>query len=337
MYGIRGKALELIRSYLLDRPQRVRIGNSFSDERSVNLGVGQGSMLGPILFLFYVNDLPNVTSLLNTILYADDTTIYLSSKNPNDTVPNVNDELTRVSGWFDANRISVNLEKTFVTLFSTRNTTNLENIFINGEIVKFAVQVRFLGVHLDPKLNFVNHINHICSKLSRTVGIMYKLRRNVPEPVRINLYYSLFYPYLIYCNLVWGGACPTNLQPVVLLQKKIIRVICGQSYLAHTNNLFLRTKILKLNYLRKFLLCLYYFKNSTNFPTTTHDYATRNRDNANPTFQRLMVTQRSLLFSAPTAWNTLPSNLKSISRYNLFKRKLKDYLIDQYSSNNLIQ
>ena len=104
-------------------------------------------MLGPILFLFYVNDLPNVTSLLNTILYADDTTIYLSSKNPNDTVPNVNDELTRVSRWFDANRISVNLEKTFVTLFSTRNTTNLENIFINGEIVKVAVQVQnYLGL-----------------------------------------------------------------------------------------------------------------------------------------------------------------------------------------------
>ena len=172
---------------------------------------------------------------------------------------------------------------------------------------------------------------HVSSKLSKTVGIMYKIGKNIPLAVRINLYYSLFYPYLIYCNLVWGGAAKTNLNPIVLLQKKIVRIICGAEYLAHTNILFYQTKILKFQDVHKFLLCLYFHKNSYLFSTHSHNYATRNRDQFVPSFERLNVTQRSLYFAAPNAWNGLPPSLKSIPKFSLFKSKLKEYLVEKYN------
>ena len=127
-----------------------------------------------------------------------------------------------------------------------------------------------------------------------------------------------------------GGAAKTNLNPIVLLQKKIVRIICGAEYLAHTNILFFQTKILKFHDIHTFLLCLYFHQNSNSFTTHLHNYSTRNRDQYVPSFERLDLTQRSIYFTAPNAWNALPPSLKSIPKYSIFKSKLKEYLIEKY-------
>ena len=330
LYGIRGNVLSLIESYLTDRTQCVRIGDSLSSFKPMNIGVGQGSIIGPILFLFYINDLTNISDVLNTVLYADDTTVFLSDDCSSRLYNDINCELSKFSEWFNANRISLNLEKTYYSVFSTRNFS-LEDLFINHVPIRYAEDGRFLGVFFDNKLIFSNHVTHISSKLSKTVGIMYKIGKNIPLSVRINLYYALFYPYLIYCNLIWGGAAKTNLNPIVLLQKKIVRIICGADYLAHTNILFFQTKILKFFDVHTFLLCLYFHKNANDFTSQSHNYSTRNRDNFVPAFQRLNLTQRSLYYAAPNAWNALPPYLKSIPKYGLFKSKLKEYLVQKYN------
>ena len=330
LYGIRGNVLNLIKSYLTDRTQCVRIGDSLSSYKTMNIGVGQGSIIGPILFLFYINDLPNVSKLLKTVLFADDTTLFLSHDSSNSVYNDINGELCKFSEWFNANRISVNLDKTYFSIFSTRNFI-IEDLFINHVVVRYEEQGRFLGVFLDNKLTFSNHVTHICSKLSKTVGIMYKISKNIPLSVRISLYYSLFYPYLIYCNLIWGGAAKTNLNPIILLQKKILRIICGADFLSHTNDLFFQTKILKFPDVHIFLLCLYFYKNANSFTNHSHQYSTRNSDHIVPTFQRLTITQRSLNYAAPNAWNDLPAYLKSIPKYSSFKCKLKEYLVQKYN------
>ena len=135
---------------------------------------------------------------------------------------------------------------------------------------------------------------------------------------------------MLYCNLIWGGTFPTTLRPIVLLQKKILRIICGQNYLASTNELFYQTKILKLPDLHTYLLCNYFYQNSDLFSSGQHSHNTRNRHQIVTVFQRLSVCQRSIYYAAPKAWNSLPQHLRNISKFHIFKRELKNHLIQQY-------
>ena len=331
LYGIRGLALKLLKSYLGNRTQCVRLNGITSGVIENNLGVPQGSMFGPLLFLFYINDLPSVSNSMKTVLYADDTTIISSNTNIAHLNDNLNRDLERIYQWMCANRLSINFSKTVAMLFTTRSSNiQLGEISINNETIQFHNEIKFLGVHFDPKLKFDKHIDVVCKKLSRIVGAMYRIRKNLPSSVIKDIYYTLVYPHLIYCNLVWAGTSQNHLENLVLLQKKVIRIICNVEYLAHTNELFWRCKILKFLDLRPYFLCLYFYKNPSKFPTGSHAYSTRNRDQPVPTFQRLSLTQRSIFFEAPHAWNELPPFLKNIKSYNSFKYQLKQYFIDKY-------
>lgn len=147
-----------------------------------------------------------------------------------------------------------------------------------------------------------------------------------------NLYYSLVYPYLIYCNIVWGGTYNTYLNQLAVLQKRVIRIITGEEYRAHTSLLFYRTKILKINDLNKYFLGLhmYKLKMQDNLPTVTHGYCTRQRDQIAPTFQRLTLTQHSVNYLGPHFWNSLPGDIKNHPNLTSFKSALKNYLIKSY-------
>jgi exonuclease III len=335
-YGVRGLALDWFTDYLRDRSQRVRIGESVSDCKIVNIGVPQGSVLGPVLFLFYINDLPNVSSILSSILFADDTTLSSRNSNYGNLIVQTNHELENFYRWTLNNRLSVNVDKTFSLLFTNRShdVNNELKVYLNGIGIDFALNTKFLGVILDSSLTFKNHIDHVCNKVSRQIGILYKLRSYVPEKVMRDLYYSLVHPYLIYCNLVWGGTSSSHLNKLFLLQKKIIRIITGEGYLSHTDPLFRRTNILKLDDLHTFQLAVYGYKLNARgaFTLPVHEYHTRNRDHAVPRFQRLTISQRALSYAVPHVWNTLPTSIKDCSSVGVFKKLLKNHLLVTYSA-----
>ena len=334
--GIRGLPLKLFESYLKDREQCVRLGSVLSDWRTVNIGVPQGSVLAPLLFILYINDLPLVPENLSTILFADDTTIFGSASTLEPLLNLFNNELVKIYNWTCENRLSLNISKTHAILFSNRiRSENIPlnlNLQMNQQFIDLVENGKFLGVTIDSRLTFSQHIKTICAKLSKTVGIFHRLQSDVPLPNLINLYYSLFYPYLLYCNMAWGGAYESHLKPVILLQKKIIRIIMSQHYLAHTNDLFFQSKILKFNDIHKFIVCLYVHKNLNKFLNQNqHPYATRSRDLIVPHFHRLTLTQRSISYIGPRFWNTLPPDLRNIDRFSEFKNKLKIFFINQYS------
>ena len=176
----------------------------------------------------------------------------------------------------------------------------------------------------------------LCGKVARSLGILYKLRQYLPLKDLIGLYYTFIYPYLVYCNLVWGNTFETHLMPLIILQKKVIRIINHADFNSHTNNLFHSNRILKLKDINIFLQAVHMYKSDTSIFQNSHSYNTRNRDNLNFVFQRTATTQMSLSFSGPKIWNELPDTIKNLPTLHQFKTKLKDYLIDKYANSDQV-
>ena len=333
-YGVRGLALKYVHSYLTDRRQCVRVGSCLSTEKSVNMGVPQGSLLGPLLFLMYVNDVSNCSELLSTVLYADDTCFSLAHPDFDVLQQRVNAEIEKFRCWTLVNRLSVNLDKTYSMLVTNRRGYGTKELSVSfgGQKLESTVSYKYLGVILDNRMNYSEHIGSICSKLSRSIGILYKLKPVLPCCTLLSLYYSLIYPYIIYCNEVWGGTSGCHLNRLIVLQKRAVRIITGADYLAHTAPLFAKTKILKINDVHTYLLCLHMFKNLQCNSSLYPRGGLRRAHDVRPVFQRLSVSQRSLRYSAPKAWNNISDRLKS-SNYSSrlpFKTGLKSYLIEKY-------
>ena len=143
--------------------------------------------------------------------------------------------------------------------------------------------------------------------------------------------YSLTYPYLHYCDIIWGDAYQTHIKPSVILQKRVIRILSGEPYLAHTNNLFCQQSVLKFTDINKYLTALFMFKNFDKFATfSNHNYSTRGQFSLRPKFQRTNITQQSIAYHGPKTWNSLPDYMKSIRTLPAFKLNLRKLLLSQY-------
>jgi hypothetical protein len=333
-YGIRGIPLNLMSSYLSNREQLVKIGNSKSRVRTVTCGVPQGSVLGPLLFLLYINDLPLVSNSSKFTLFADDTAVSCSNTDYDVAVGTTNEQIALIYDWTISNKLSLNASKTYALLFTNRmhDACTPLILHINDIPVLLSDHVRYLGINIDCKLDFSLHIKFICSKLSKSCGILYRLSGVVPQKILLTLYYSLVYPFILYGILTWGGSADVHLHPLILIQKKIIRIVTRANYLDHTSPLFYRTKILKLSDVYKLQLGVFMYNKSINntlqYPDHTHD--TRGRHCVVPSFQRLTQCQRSVSYCGPKLWNTIPMNVRNSANTGIFKKRYKHYLIEQY-------
>lgn len=333
-YGIRGLALRWFDSYLGGRTQSVRVGGCLSTSRPVRFGVPQGSVLGPILFLIYINDINMSCQSVDYTLFADDTTVIVKDRNYDNLVNKTNSSLSSIFNWTINNRLSLNASKTSLLLFTNRihDVSTPYLIKIDDVPVWLGEEVKFLGINIDFSLNFANHISYVCGKVSKTSGILNKIKNCAPQDVLLKIYYSLVYPYLTYGILLWGDAAEVHMRPLVSLQKRIIRLVTSSDFFAHSEPLFYATKILKLKDIYYFTLgCYMYRLSCMNLVSCrTHIYDTRFRSDAIPSFQRLTQCQRSISFMGPNYWNTIPAQIRNAQSYSLFKKHLKQYIIDSY-------
>ena len=222
-YGIRGNILRWFCSYLTNRSQFVSYDSRQCKIQSITCGVPQGSILGPLLFIIYMNDIWNVSELLFTVLYADDTCVVIHGKDMLSIITTLNHELHMLSTWLKANKLSLNTDKTYYMIFH-RARINLPDtdypIIMNNSSVSDVKNHKYLGVILDCKMSWIQHIAYVKNKVAKVIGIMFKAITYLDKRSLINLYNAYIFPYLIYCVESWSNVPKCHLDQLYILQKK---------------------------------------------------------------------------------------------------------------------
>ena len=331
-YGFRGISQQLIQSFLSNRKQHVSINGFNSNDNFITCGVPQGSTLGPLLFTLYINDLHFSMKKSTTSHFADDTCISYSAKKIKTLESVLNCDLKIVTDWLQSNRLSLNVDKSKLIIFKSKQKiiSDTFSIKLNGIKLKPTDNVKYLGLYIDQNLSFDYHINQLSKKLSRSNGILSKLRHFTSKETLISVYYSIFYSHILYGCSVWSLTTLHNLKTISILQKKCLRIMNFSPFNSHTNNLFLDDKILKLEDIIKIqqMKLVFDFKND-NLPEDLSKMFTLNSDinsyNTRNAFNKGMYIHRvntktfginSLKYTAPLTWNTILKNNKSINSIN---------------------
>ena len=337
--GVRGLTLKWFENYLINRRIVTKVNNSISEEKHLTHGVPQGSILGPLLFCIFINDLPDIFKLSQVHLYADDTVIYFSHKNPNVVESALNTEMEVLDKWMCKNKLLINYTKTVSMLIGTRNLLadyNTLNVKIRNMILQKVKTTKYLGLHIDEELKWDIHINSMCQKISKLVGFLGRLRHIVNETSLNLIYKSVILPHFDYGDIVWQSAPKSFLSPLQKLQNRAGRIIMkinpfshisnqhihdtlGWEFLDCRNNKHLCTMIYKIlhNFTPNYM--------SENITRRTLNYTLRSNQNLYLPKPKSNHCKRTFLYRGISIYNKLPNEIRSATSIRSFKILLNQY------------
>jgi len=339
--GIKEIALNWFTSYLEGRSQQVDINGSTSSMKAIDISILQGSILGPILFLCFINDLHHVTNLL-TLLFADDTAGLKAGHDLKQLITEVNVEINKIANWFRANKMAVNISKTKYIIFKNKGVqiklnenegvvydnneigqphdinkvTRLDRIYSDNPDTQDRTY-KLLGLYLDEHLSFNHHCKHICTKLAQSNFIINRTKNFLPPTALKTLYFAMIHPHLLYCLPLYACTSNSNITMIEKMQKKAIRTITRSSYTAHTAPLFTSLKIMPfrqlIQYTQSLLIHSIYHKYS---PPSLHntwitnsmrnnELVLRNADDLYIPLARTEHVKKLPFFALPKLWNEL--------------------------------
>ena len=340
-YGIRGKTLDLFKSYLGSREQFTSIDKVKSGTRPINCGVPQGSVLGPLFFILFINDLPNCCPLGNVRIFADDTNVFVHGDNIDELIIASRNIMISLSTWFLANKLTLNTDKSSFTIFkSPRKSIDIPPSisFLNQKIDRVS-HIKFLGITLDESLSFKHHINEVCIKLKNLFHVFYSIRGFLSKETIRTIYYALIYSRIKYGIAVYGQAKASDMKRIQTIQNKLLKVLAGKKYRYPTDKLHDEFDLLKVNDItnQEVLTFVYnFFSNGlpeifNNYYQTfseNHSYDTRNAS--------LMIRKsrrnnelgaKSIKNKGSDLWNNLNNNIKLSLNTKLFRSNYKKYIL----------
>ena len=248
-YGIRGNIHNLFKSYLSNRQQFVKVNNAKSNLKSINCGVPQGSVLGPLLFIIYINDIANSCKEGLFRIFADDTGIFCHSDTIDSLVTKAEEIIKKVSEWFKANKLTLNISKTSYVIFKPKRMSNIEipdTISYQDIEIHRETQVKYPGLTIDEHMCWDKHTNEICTKLKSFFPLFYNIRQYLDMEHIKTIFYSMIYSRLKYGSIVTGLTSDENINKLQTLQNKLLKVLSHKNYRYSTNKLHNELSILKV-------------------------------------------------------------------------------------------
>lgn len=310
-YGYSENILKWLRNYLIKRRQRVQIDNVMSDYLELSCGVPQGSILGPLLFLIYINDLPSFLQMKIT-MFADDTTIQHFGNNLSEMKQEINQTLKSLTSWLKSNRLLLNIQKTKVVLFSPRNINHDFELTLNGIAIQQVgfkhadKSLKFLGLNIDDRFNWKEHVRLVSNTIRKIMYTLFMSKQAIPFKLRHVLYNSLIKSRLEYGIEIYGES--PSVKSLVTLQKRVIRWMVGAKSRTHTSHIFKNWKILKILDLVKISRLKFMFNCFRNtVPDVVNNFGYKLYRNGIMLFDlplaRLTWYQRLPCYALPNSWN----------------------------------
>ena len=345
-YGLRGNILKLMSSYLENRKQFVYNGVLNSDLADVDVGVPQGAVLGPLLFILHINDMRFSTEL-EVLNFADDTLLYMCFKNPQDMEEKLNIELEKVNKWLCINRLKVNSSKTKFMLFRPRSQVwgNMDTLKLKiGQSANLeqVEQYKYLGLIIDSKLTWEPHVKYICSKLSKTLGVLFRTRYCLNRHSLFLIFNSLFLSYIRYGIICWGRCTKATMKPLVVMMNRAIRCILFLDNRETCTEFFAKNNILHIQDLFKLEVAKFMFRYNNNLLPTNFDnyFIKSNKIHSHNTRFSLHNFQipnkksnkglQSLGYLGAKIWSKTPEAIKIQTSVHAFTRSYKSMLFKTY-------
>ena len=314
-----------------------------STPKIVLTGVPQGSVLGPLLFLIYINDVRNVVNNVSIRLFADDTNIFLYNHNCSILIEDTKRVVRNLKTWFDANKLTLHLGKTNYTIFhsSKRNHICPDQFEFDNIIIKRTDTTKYLGLIIDHELSWKQHIGALCSSLIKYVGIFYKIRDCIPEDTRLHLYNAFVSSRISYGIEIYGMAKPPILRPLQIMQNRILKILTDKPRRYPTNILYCDLGMLKINEIHREKMFILLYKYSCGklpeifrkvFNPNTHNVQRATRHNQLFTVSRFKTYNGRMLLNnyGRDLWQPLPHFIKVSTSLYAYKLNIRKYLLSEY-------
>jgi len=341
-YGIKGTVLKWFMSYLINRTQRVKFNGVLSRPISVDLGVPQGSVLGPLLFLLYINDIAEIINDNCAVrLFADDALIYTTGFSSQEISDNLNKQMVKVEKWLDLNRLVVNVNKTKVMLIrGVRKKVNESNVVIKlkGKVLEMVNEIKYLGIIIDKNLNFSANAEYISRKAGAKLGVLRRVSEDMSRDIRCKIYKTIVAPLFEYCASILVGLNETNVKRLQKLQNQAMRIILRRDRKERIMNMLETLKFMSIKERIEYNVCLLIYKivkemcpkylsRDVEMVQTRSNRDTRKGKNLCIARCRTREEQKMLLHDGFQMYNDLPSEVKDVQTLKGFKRALVKHIM----------